>query len=417
MNNNSRFPALVYVCHEFPKATETFVYREVKGLRDRGGNVRVFSMKRTKAPEQIEGLEELLSITRLFPPDFGLAFVKAQLKWIVRKPIKYINELIRVIGAGKNRTGLGFSARVAFFLRGVLLASMIEEEDNFRFMHVPGTGEELISAYVAFALTGKPYGFTLHAPYALYIDSPLLAQHARDATWIASISRDARERLVKLAGEEVRSKIGIVHCGVRVEDFNPVELKERAKKKILSVGSLIEFKGHDLLVKAVALLIRRGMDLSLEVAGDGPLRNHLETLIRELGVSDKVKLLGGCHPEKIRKLLSESDAFVLASRVDSMGYRDGVPVALMEAMVMGLPCISTWVSGIPELIEDGVSGILVEPDNVQALADALERVLVNLSLAQSLGNTARIKVLQHFSLSGQVERLEKLMISKQSFNV
>ena len=414
MNNNSRFPALVYVCHEFPKATETFVYREVKGLRDRGGNVRVFSMKRTKAPEQIEGLEELLSITRLFPPDFGWDFVKAQLKWIVRKPVKYINELIRVIGAGKNRTGLGFSARVGFFLRGVLLASMIEEEGSFRFMHAPGTGEELISVYVAFALAGKPYGFTLHAPYALYIDSPLLAQHARDATWIASISRDAREKLVKLAGEEVRCKIGIVHCGVRAEDFKAVELKERAKKKILSVGSLIEFKGHDLLIRAAALLIGRGMDFSLEVAGDGPLRGRLETIIKELGVSDKVKLLGGRHPEKIRVLLSESDAFALASRVDSRGCRDGVPVALMEAMITGLPCISTWVSGIPELIEDDVSGILAEPEDVESLADAIERVLANLSLAQSLGSAARMKVLQHFSLSGQVQRLEKLIISKGS---
>ena len=411
-NHNSQFPRLVYICHEFPKFTETFVYREVKGLIDRGRSVLVFSMKKTGAPEQIEDLETFLSITRQLPPDFSWEFIKTQLKWIFRKPVGYIKELMRVVGTRKRKSALPVVIRTGLFLRGALIASMLEEEKNYRFMHVPGTGGELISAHAAFVLTGIPYGFALHAPYPLYLGSPLLVRHAQDAMWIAAISKDARELIVKLAGENVREKIRIVHCGVRAEDYTPVKIKERKEKKISSVGSLAELKGHDLLVKAMPELLRRGMDVSLDIVGEGPERNNLESLARKLNVSDRVNLHGRCHPKKVRDLLSDSDAFALMCRIDSRKDRDGIPVALMEAMAMGLPCISTGISGIPELIEDGFSGILIEPDDVEALAGALEKVLKDSRLAQTLGDAARKRVMEHFSLSGQVERLEKLIATK-----
>ncbi len=405
-------PGLAYICHEFPKLTETFVYREVKGLRDRGRTIKVFAMKSPENPEQIDGLEDLVSITRYFPSDISLELLGAQVKWIFKRPLRYFKELIGIIAAGKRTNGLSLFYRAIYFLRGVQLASMIEEERDFQCMHTPATGHELISVHTAHVLTDKPYGFTLHAPWALYIQSSLLAGHARDATWIASISEDARERLVNLAGEGIREKFRIVHCGVCIEDYTPV--KEHVSGKIASVASLGELKGLDLLIKATAILTRRGFNPSLVIVGDGPRRNRLESMARELGVSDKVSLQGVRHPDQVRDLLSETTVFALACRVDSRKDRDGIPVALMEAMAMGLPTVSTRISGIPELIEDEVSGLLVEPDDAEALADAIERLLKNRDFAKSVGKAGRRKVERHFTLEGQVERLDELISSKTS---
>jgi colanic acid/amylovoran biosynthesis glycosyltransferase len=413
------FPNLIYVCHEFPKPTETFVYREVLSLLKRGRKIKVFSMKAPRNIAQIEGAEDFLDIVAVFPKDLSWEFFKAQLKWFLKKPATYLRELLEIIGECKNKKAVSCVVGVGLFARGVVLATMLEDAPDFKFIHAPGTGDELISVHAASALTGVPYGFTLHAPYSLFIDSPLLAKHARDATWIASISKEARERLVKLAGESVRDKIGIVHCGVRIEDFQitPSSKKTVAggdvrQKKIISIGSLVELKGHDVLIKAVMELIKRGLGIRLDIIGEGLERSRLESLRKNPNLSDLIALRGALHPKDVRAELAGSDVFALACRIDSRKDRDGVPVAIMEAMAMGLPCVSTYVSGIPELIENGVSGLLVEPDDVQALADALGKILTDSQFASKLGKAAREKIEREYTLSGQVQQLEELIIAK-----
>jgi len=407
---NSSQPALAYICHEFPKLTETFVYREIKSLREMGRKVEVFAMKRSSTPEAIEGIDDLLAITRYFPADLSRDFLLAQAKWILKKPIAYFRELYRVIAAGKRRTQLPFSSRAILFLRGAVLASMLERENEFQFMHDPGTGHELVSVHVAHAFLGIPYGFTVHAPLALYLDSPLLACYARDACWIMPTYSDAMERLVKLAGEQVREKCRLVHMGVDVEGYSTAN--RRQKGKVVGVGTLVERKAHDLTIRAIAILVNRGLDVSLDIMGSGPEHDRLDSLARDLGVADRINFLGSRHPREMRELFTEAEAFVLPCRVDSKGARDGTPIALMEAMAMKLPVISTRVSGIPEIIEDGISGLLVEPEDAEALAEALGRVLEDADFAKALGEAGKERIERHFTLEGEVKGLDELISSR-----
>jgi len=399
-----------YICHQFPKLTETFVYREVEGLLSMGVELRIFSMKRPQYSRYLDAGERSRAATRYFPADLSLSMIKAQCEWFARKPVKYIREAAGIIAQSTQKTGIRFAIRVGLFLRGGLLASLLREDPDIKLLHVPGTGNELISAHVAHVLTGIPYGFTLHAPLELYRGSPLLARNARGASWIASISREARDALVALAGESVRNKIGIVHCGVNPDEYRPGG--EKRKGKIVSVGSLDERKGHDVLIRAVERLVRGGVDAHLEVAGTGPEEQNLLELARRLGVADRVKLLGPAHPRRVKELLSEAQAFALACRVDENGARDGVPVALMEAMAMEVPCVSTRVSGIPELIEDGVTGRLVEQNDPGAVAEALRELLENREKAERLAKAGREKVVREFTLGGQVEKLHALVTEK-----
>jgi len=400
-----------YVCHEFPKITETFVYREVEGMLDLGVDVRVFSMKRPRFSQHVDARERLAAVTRYFPGDLSGYSLKSQLKWLCRKPHKYAPELIRMLIAGKTRTSVPLKIRLGLFLRGAILASMLENEGHIALMQDPGTGDELISVHVACVLTGIPFGFTLHAPLALYVDSPLLARYTRNASWVAATSRHSLEKLVSLAGEEVRGKFGIVHLGVDPAELSPGE--ERTAGKIVSVGSLDKRKGHDVLIRALEKLARQDIEAHLEVAGTGPEESSLSELAGRLGVSERVKLLGPTHPGKVKELLGEARAFALACRVDERGARDQIPVALMEAMAMEVPCVSTKVAGIPELIEDGVTGRLTEQDAPEAVAGALRELLEDREKAQKLAKAGREKVKREFTLAGQVEKLYKLINAKR----
>lgn len=406
-NNGKTF---AYLCHEFPKITETFVYKETIEISKLGYDVRVFSMKRSANPAAVDGMDRLVSMTTYFPPDFSVDLLMSQIKWFLKKPAAYLKELFYAALKDAPKSNIGWKARIGMVMRGALFASILEKEKRVRMFHVAGTGHELIAGHTAGALTAIPYGFTLHAPTALYSKSPLLGIHARDAHWIASISKDAKERLIGIAGEVIRVSVAIVHCGIGIRDYPPVE--NRAGNKIIGVGSLIDRKGHDTLIEALAVLLKRGIDASLVIAGAGPEKGRLEALAEKHGIGKNVALLGGKRPAEISQLLRASAVFCQPCRVDSAGNRDGVPVAIMEAMATGLPCVSTNLSGIPELIEDGISGILVAPDNPEQLADALQKILENKPLADSLGAEARKKIEREFTLEGQGAKLVELVESK-----
>ena len=175
-----------------------------------------------------------------------------------------------------------------------------------------------------------------------------------------------------------------------------------------AVGRLVEKKGYVHLVEAAKLLKDRGVKLTVRIIGGGPDHHILSKRIAELDVGEIVKLEGAMKQEELLPLLRQAEAFVLPCVQAKDGDQDGIPVSLMEAMAYGIPCVSTTVSGVPELIEDGKEGLLVPEKDPPALASALERLALDPALRQRLGRSARKKVEAEFTLAGLVQGLDAL---------
>ena len=177
----------------------------------------------------------------------------------------------------------------------------------------------------------------------------------------------------------------------------------------MSVASLEPYKGHSDLLRACALLAARGVAFRLLLVGDGVERARLEALARDLGLGDAVTFLGRRPRPAVRQLLAEADLFALASVTTASGKKEGIPVALMEALASGVPAVATDVSGVHELVVDGATGLLVPERDPEALADALEALARDPALCKRLGRAGRAKVLKEYDLTRNVRRLHALM--------
>jgi colanic acid/amylovoran biosynthesis glycosyltransferase len=197
-------------------------------------------------------------------------------------------------------------------------------------------------------------------------------------------------------------KVVMLPLGVDVDSYRRGSSPRRERGepfRLLSVGRLAAPKGYSILIAALALLRERGRNVRLTLVGEGQQRAMLEALIARRGLGDIVRLTGALNHERVMDYYEASDAFVLSS------FLEGVPVVLMEAMAMELPCIATWITGIPEIIESGLEGLLVPPASASAIADAVGRLMDDPAAARQLGSAARRKVATRYHLEQNVARL------------
>jgi len=204
-----------------------------------------------------------------------------------------------------------------------------------------------------------------------------------------ALSESMRARLIALGCPE--QKLSIHHLGVRCDKitFRPPELETGSRVRLVSAARLVEKKGIEYAVRAVALLINEKFDVQLDVFGDGPLRGSLESLINELELRDRVKLHGRATQPEVARAIQRSHIFVLPSVTASDGDEEGTPTAILEAMASGLPVVSTRHSGIPEQVEDGVSGLLVAERDALGLANALKELLQHPARGSAMGGAGR----------------------------
>jgi glycosyltransferase involved in cell wall biosynthesis len=291
---------------------------------------------------------------------------------------------------------------------GALFAVEAERRGVER-IHAHYATHPALAAWVASRLTGLPYSFTAHA-HDIYVERPMLAEKLAEADFVVAISDYNRRLLEDLYGENAR--IRVIHCGIEPRFFAPREQPPvHEAPRILCVASLEEYKGHPHLLHACALLRDRGLAFRLLLVGEGEDRPALERLVTELGLGDSVELLGAQPRERVAELLADADAFVLPSVVTASGKKEGIPVVLMEALAMEVPVVATRISGIPELVEDGHTGLLVPERDPDALAGALERVLGDPDGARRMAAVGREKVLAEFDLRRNTAQLRDLLVS------
>jgi glycosyltransferase involved in cell wall biosynthesis len=232
-----------------------------------------------------------------------------------------------------------------------------------------------------------------------------LAEKVSTAAFTIAISDFGRSQLMAVAERDRWRDIHVVRCGLELDRFavdRHGAQRELDEPHILSVGRLIHIKGQALLIEAIAQLSARGVAARLTLVGDGPTRAELERLTERLGVADRVTFTGAVGQDHIQSIYRSADVFCLPSMAE------GLPVVFMEAMALRLPVVATRIMGVPELVEDGKTGLLVAPGRVDLLAGALERLIADPGLRSTLGRQGREKVLAEFDVDSSARRLRDI---------
>ncbi len=268
-----------------------------------------------------------------------------------------------------------------------------------QWIHSGGT----IAMYGAWLL-GVPFSFTGHAT-DLFRDRVALVDKVRRAEFINCISTYHRDLFKSLGAND--EQCHIAYCGIDVTHFAPPkEPSTRERPRILAAGRLVEKKGFAYLIDAVAILVERGLSFDCTIAGSGPLETELRQHVEQAGMSDRIQVTGeALKQELIPEFMHGGDVFCLPSVWSSDNDVEGLPQLLMEAMACGLPAVSTRIVGIPDLVIDGETGLLVEPRDADQLADTLQRLLGDPVLAERLAVAGRKHVLAQFDIKKCLEPL------------
>ncbi len=261
-------------------------------------------------------------------------------------------------------------------------------------------------ALPAASLAGIPFSFMAHA-YDVFVDTLLLSAKLARAAFVGTCSHFHVRYLREHFPAARQARLAVIRYGLAPEIFPYQPPRRHEPPVILGVGRLVATKGFHTLVAALAHLRDLGLQPQCRIIGDGPERQHLETQIRELGLDRQVQLWGAQRPAAVKAAYSQADILVMPSCVKN-NDRDGIPNVLLEAMALGVPVISTSVSGIPELVRPEETGLLVEPENPPALAAAIARLLQDRELAARLSRQARHLVETEFNIYRSAARLRDL---------
>lgn len=400
---------VAYLTGQYPRATDTFIKREVDHLRAHGVPVETHTIRRT-GPEHMvsdavrEEQARTFAVLEAAKRPGTLAGAHAGL--LARRPGAWMRALrlawrTRPPGT-KNALWQGF-----YFLEAGVLAARLRAI-GARQIHNHFGDSSCTVAMLAAEMAGVPLSFTLHGPAEFYApDHWRLDEKVARAAMVACIGHFARSQAMLFSDEAHWDRIRIVHCGVEPDalpPLGPVSVRDGgAGPRLLFVGRLAAVKGAPLLLDAMAALARRHADARLTFVGDGPDRAALERRVDAAGLRDRVTFTGYLDPAGVAARLREADALVLPS------FAEGVPVVLMEAMATAIPVVTTRIAGIPELVEDGVSGLVVPPGDVAALTGALERLAADHDLGVRLGRAGRETVVAGYDVRVEAAWLRRLL--------
>jgi glycosyltransferase involved in cell wall biosynthesis len=396
-------PTVLYIVSRFPSVTETFVVNEWLALAGRF-RMELAALRRSgEAPIHAESRRALARVRYLGAPGAGL--LTAHLGWLARRPRAYLSVVAAVLGQAVRLSPRQAAKELVVLLQAPRLARSAARE-GVAHVHAHFAGHPATAAWIVHRLSGIPFSFTAHAN-DLFVNPPLIERKATDARFVIAISDYNRRILLGLCPSS--EHVEVVHCGVDLDRHEWRGLDGRNPDLVVCVASLSAKKGHAHLLEALPHLAARRPGIVLELVGDGPERDRIVARARELGVADRVRLLGAMSSTDVRAKLAEARAFALPSVRLPSGRMEGIPVALMEAMAAGVPVVATRLSGIPELVRDGDTGLLVEPGDTSGLVAALTSLLENDALAAELAVRARRLVEDSFSLTGETERLGDLL--------
>jgi glycosyltransferase involved in cell wall biosynthesis len=400
-----------YFTSSYPRATDTFIQREVIGLRAAGLDVLTSALREPEGANNVSPL--ILSErkqTTYFLPTNIIKLLVLNLKGLLTAPVAYFRAL--KLAFKTRRPGIKGTLYQLFYFQEALLLAKFLEINKVEHLHNHFGDSGGMVTMLASQLSGVGYSITFHGPH-IFFEPTLLAlrEKVKYAKFIVCISNYCRSQMMLFSDAEDWHKLKIVHCGI---DINSYTISQQPEKhtdklvKLLYVGRLAAEKGVPVLLRSLIALKNEGHEFHLTLLGDGPERAALEAEVKAQGLEQMVHFGGFASQETVRSTLQASDVFILPS------FAEGVPVSLMEAMACGVPVIGTNVGGVTELIEHGVSGLVVAPSDEVALKNAIFCYLSNSALRESVKQAARKVVESHFNLDIEVGKLEQLIKTYQA---
>lgn len=376
---------IAFVTHIFPRLHNTFILNEIVELINQGMDVSVFSLDRS--PETIINEDvskyDLLSKTFYFD-DFS---------------------------AEDPSTLNGFSQYMAPFERKEIFcrfgsAARKLKTERFDVIHAAFGNRPATVSMILSELSGIPFTFEAHA-YDLFVDFPFAKQKIEKVSAIATESNYNRDFLIQ-ALSAPEDKVHIVHLSPNKKMLDAFDKVAQCDDLIVSACRLHPIKGLGYALQAVKRVLNDFPSLKYVIIGSGVLKENLVREAIELGLSNVVHFVDDVKNEEVCKLVQQATVFLLPSVIAPNGDRDGTPTAISEAMYLGVPVVSSKVSGIPELVDDGVNGLLAEPANVGQIAEALRTLLSDRALRQQMGQRGKEKIEREFNIHKNTEKLVEL---------
>lgn len=426
-------PRVAYVLKGYPRLSELFIASEIWRLEQLGLDLQLYVCRPPDEDTRHPIVDRIKAEPTWLPVTTSLSGTTAP-RWLARNLPAFAPALRRV--ARRHPRGLAGAAGAAMsqafrasqgwrphrvylkeLLWAVALADEIDRGPGADHLHAHFAHGTTTVAWLASRILGLPFSFTGHAK-DIYRESlnpaGLLRRKLDEAAFAVTCTGANLDHLRAIAPD---ARIHLVYHGLNAELTALLDAAPAAERpphlRIVSVGRLVPKKGFDVLIRAVGQLHRRGVAVELVVAGEtGSEAVALADLVCDLGLDGVVQFRGTVSQAQLLTELRRSSVFALACRVDDDGDRDGIPNVLVEAMAAGLPAVSTTVSGIPELITDGVNGLLVPPDDPAALADALRRLARDPELAQRLARAGTAAVHERFDGERLAHQLVDLFASR-----
>ncbi len=390
---------IAYLASEYPAISHTFIFREVQELRKRGLDIKTASIRRPEMLAKMTDEEKRDAENTLYIRNRSkFNILLDHLLLIFKYPFRYFSMLFNTCRFSR-KGHFGLSKSIGYFVEaGILvnwaLNNMIDH------IHVHFANPAATVAMIATCYGTVSFSLSIHGPDIFYnVDNNLIADKIKMASKIRCISHFCKSQLIRIVPYSYWNKFYIIRCGVDVSKFTPAKRPENAIPSILCVGRLVPAKGQHILIEACAILKGRGIKVNVTFIGDGPDRESLELLAKYLNIHDSITFTGALGQDIVKIYYDAADLFVLPS------FAEGVPVVLMEAMAKEIPCITTRITGIPELIDDNEDGMLVAPSDAIALADKIELVLKDKQLQERIGSRARKKVETMYDLEKNCKQM------------
>lgn len=396
---------IAYLVNQYPKVSHSFIRREILGLEACGLEVVRFSIRscRTELVDAADKAE--LQKTQVVLEAGVLALLSGLLQVFLTRPVRLLSTIKLAIKLGWH-SERGTLRHLVYLVEACLLLRWFREADVSHVHAHFGTNSTTV-ALLCHVLGGPPYSFTVHGPEEFdKVTAIALPQKVERAAFVVAISNFGRSQLYRWCPVAQWSKVHIVHCGVDSAFFALPPTPIPSDPTLVCVGRLCAEKGQLLLLEAVGQLMQRGLAFKLVLVGDGPLRSELEATIARLGLHNHVEITGWADSDQVRQAILNARVLVLPS------FAEGLPVVIMEALALGRPVISTYVAGIPELVEPGVCGWLVPPGSVEALMTAIQSAMkASPATLGQWGSAGAKRVAEQHNVAIEVGKLKTLFQS------